>query len=827
MSIYRMDMQISFPLLLSVALFWIGLDNYLLFHTLSELFTVIIALLMGVVAWQTYPFSKNHFLMFLGCGYIWVGGLDLVHTLTYKGLSIISGKYEVTIQIWIISRFFEAFFLLASSFQIHKLWLSRWMLLFSSGGVAVVLLIAAFHGFLPSAYVDGEGLTHFKIWSEYLIIMLLFYAAFMLYRKRHQLDPRVVRFTILALFFTALAEASFTIYLDLYDINNLVGHIFKLFSFWFLFIAIIQTTLVEPYQNLKLSQAMLSKSQSIAKMGCWYWDWQEGKLFCSREFFSVLGISSQESVLSVEDFIDFIPEVDQMSVYQTILASQINTEKTLSIEHRIIRADGQERIVCQKGVSVWDAKQKKNMLLVTMQDITEKKQGEQRILRHLEFERVVALVSRSLLTVDKVDFVGLLAVLGKAFHAHRAHIFRFYDKKKCVKHLYEWCAPGVVAQTGFAQDVPQDTFPWLLDSLHDLSKKGGVIIPSLSALPPEAEKEKKQWAKEGVVALIRVPVHSANGGVTGFMGVDALEERPNWFEEAVHALQVVADMVGTHWQKEALQAERLLMQDQAMRTAHLSSLGVLSASIAHEINNPNNLILFNASMISSVWHDAYPILQERAQEMGDYLLGGVPVSEVEYVVPELIDGITESSRSIVRIIDDLKRTVRQNDSLQWRDVDIAKVIDAAIALIRPKISKHTRRFYKKFLVSKATVYGNAPQLEQVIVNLLSNALEALPDKDCAIEIQLACRHHEVVVIIKDEGRGIAESVRHRIFEPLFTTKQKDGGTGLGLAISKKILDRHKGRLEISSEVNWNTVITMILPERKKKIMPKEDDVIIS
>ncbi len=239
-----------FPTALAVFLVVVSRYDFLLFHTLAEFFAITVAIIMFVVALNTYAFSRNHYLMFLSCGYFWVAVLDLVHTLVYKGMGVfpMSGG-NVSAQFWIVTRYFEAVLLFVAPFFLTRS-VKRGMLFFFLGAIAVILYALIMTGKMPSAFVEGLGLTRFKIISEYVIIAILAGALGHLVFRRSLLDPRILGPVALSIILTMGAELTFTFYVNVYGLSNLVGHIFKLFSFWLIYQAIIRTTLAEPFKTL-------------------------------------------------------------------------------------------------------------------------------------------------------------------------------------------------------------------------------------------------------------------------------------------------------------------------------------------------------------------------------------------------------------------------------------------------------------------------------------------------------------------------------------------------------------------------------------------------
>lgn len=225
-------------------------QSFLLFHTLAEFFAIIVAVLIFVIGWHVFPFTRNHFLTYLGCGYFWVAVLDLIHTMSYEGMNVLDKTgANVGTQFWIGSRYIEAFILLTAPwFLRHEL--KRVAAFFFFGVLTLALCILIFNDYFPTAFIPGKGLTPFKINSEYIIISLLVLSIVFFLRQQRLPDRSVTANIVMSIFFTICAELSFTFYLNVFDFSNLIGHIFKFFSFWLIFVAIVRTTLQEPFEAM-------------------------------------------------------------------------------------------------------------------------------------------------------------------------------------------------------------------------------------------------------------------------------------------------------------------------------------------------------------------------------------------------------------------------------------------------------------------------------------------------------------------------------------------------------------------------------------------------
>ncbi|MCK5057519.1 MAG: PAS domain S-box protein [Candidatus Aminicenantes bacterium] len=279
--------------------------------------------------------------------------------------------------------------------------------------------------------------------------------------------------------------------------------------------------------------------------------------------------------------------------------------------------------------------------------------------------------------------------------------------------------------------------------------------------------------------------------------------------------------------KEKLEAEEKEKQIQVklIRTNKMTSLGTLASGIAHEINNPNNFILTNAQMFADIWQDAGKILQDYYDKYGDFSLAGLTFPELKEMVPGMLSGTIEGSRRISNIIKSLKEFSRPVDNRLQERIDVNGVIDFSISILDGQVKKYTDSFGKNLGENLPAVAGNPQQIEQVIINLIQNALHALPGREHGVFISSSYDKDSgyILIKIKDEGKGMKKEIVERITEPFFTTKKKTGGTGLGLYISYSIIKKHKGFLDIKSVLDRGTEVVVKLPAIGREELHKEDN----
>jgi len=266
---------------------------------------------------------------------------------------------------------------------------------------------------------------------------------------------------------------------------------------------------------------------------------------------------------------------------------------------------------------------------------------------------------------------------------------------------------------------------------------------------------------------------------------------------------------------ERLQAEKQakLRQEQLIQADKMAALGTLVAGVAHEVNNPNNFIMLNIPIIKRAWKSITPILNDYYEKNGEFNIAGFSYSQMTEEFPQICSDILDGSQRIKSIVTDLKEYSRTSEIDKFEQVDINEMTSSSINLLSNNIKKYTDRFEINYGKNIPLVKGNFQHFEQVLINLIQNSCQAIPDRDKGIYVTTFFNKpkNTVDIEIKDEGVGIPKEDLPRIFDPFFTTKRETGGMGLGLSVSHSIIQKYNGRMQYSSKPGRGTVAKIILP----------------
>lgn len=283
-------------------------------------------------------------------------------------------------------------------------------------------------------------------------------------------------------------------------------------------------------------------------------------------------------------------------------------------------------------------------------------------------------------------------------------------------------------------------------------------------------------------------------------------------DESGNIVEYVAIRVDITEKKMAEETSRL-QKEQLQHADKLASIGILTTGVAHEINNPNQLILSNAETLMMLCHETFNLLEEHVEDADNLKIGGLPFYEIKEEIPEMLTRIREGSIRIKKIVDNLKNYAKKEDLEEKKPVNLNIVAKSALVLVENWVKKSTNHFELDLHEDLPTFRGLFHQIEQVVINLITNACQALDDREQGLKIKtyVDALQNEVILEVKDQGKGIKEADLKKIFDPFFTTKRDDGGTGLGLYISHTIVQQHGGKLEFNSIENQGTTVKLYLP----------------
>lgn len=273
------------------------------------------------------------------------------------------------------------------------------------------------------------------------------------------------------------------------------------------------------------------------------------------------------------------------------------------------------------------------------------------------------------------------------------------------------------------------------------------------------------------------------------------------------------------------EAEQRLQQAQKMET-----LGTLVAGVAHEINNPINLILYNLPLLQKIWTDLLPALISLAESVPERKFGGFTADFLKDNLAQLVADMEMAANRVTKIVADLKNFSRQSNIAEKHLLNINTAVKNALRLAQTTLRKVAIGVKTELAPDLPEVEGNLQSIEQVVLNIVINAAQAIDHTHGEILIQtgFSLKDGRVYLRVTDNGRGVSPAMAERVFLPFVTDKQAQGGTGLGLSVTYSIVQAHGGEIFFESrEGGAGTAFTVQLPtplkRRAAKILLVDDD----
>jgi len=287
-------------------------------------------------------------------------------------------------------------------------------------------------------------------------------------------------------------------------------------------------------------------------------------------------------------------------------------------------------------------------------------------------------------------------------------------------------------------------------------------------------------------------------------------------------------------EKEAVERKRAeealrTTQEQLQQAQKMTALGTLVAGVAHEINNPINLIMFNVPILKKIWHDFQPILKEHADKEPDKKYGGLAYDFLKVNLNQLFSDMDMAARRVAKIVTDLTDFARQPSVTEKGRMQMNTAVENAIRLAQTSLRESGIKVRLELGDNLPLMEGNLQSIEQIVLNLTINAVQAIDHDHGELKVMTGYQKKDgwVFVSISDNGRGIDPSIRDKLFDPFVTDKQAEGGTGLGLSITHNLVKAHDGKITFQSKQGKGTTFTVsfptILKEKRPRILVVDDD----
>lgn len=824
-----------YAFLLLIGLYWTSNYSYLLFHSLAELFSVVVACGIFMLAWNSRRILDNSYFLYIGIAYLFIGALDLSHTLAYKGMGVFPGSNtNLPTQLWIATRYMESITLLMAPLFIGR----KLNIKFVFGGYLTAgffLLGSIFYwNIFPQCFVEGAGLTSFKKASEFIISTILSFSIVIMFRKRHEFDASIYRLLIASVTLTILSELAFTFYIHAYGLSNLLGHFLKIVSFYLIYRAVIVTGLTKPYamlfRNLKEHEDALHKAHGELEIRVQERtaELAQTNVFLENEIverkrteealrldearLEALVKLGQYTEASLKEIADFVLEAGVALTKSEIgfIGFMNDAETDMTIHAWSKSAMSQCSIIDKplhfaiEKAGLWgDAVTKREPVIINDYALpNSKKKGYPN--GHVKLSR--------LLNVPVLDRGKIVAIVGMANKEKK------YDKSDIRQLMLLLDGMWRMIQHKIMQEqlrqsktMLQTVFDGIIDPIILLGKNMEVKIINQAAVeyygvPLSQETIGKQCYE--VFKKRTAPCHGCEVPQAILEGQNTAFEReglihPDRSERVfIYLLKGETGAAEDAILRVSDITERKQFEKQIIQNEKMASLGVLVSSMAHEINNPNNFISFNLPILKDYLEEILPIVDRYAEKTRDFELCEMTYPEFRRDVFSLLKNIEHGSQRITKIVSNLKVVSRNDKSKDMKWVDLKTVVENALTICRAKITKMVKSLTVTMSEDLPQIYTNPNAIEHIMINLLINAAQAADKEESWIEVrvkQCDTRRDHIIIEVCDNGCGIEEKDQKHIYDPFFTTKPVGEGTGLGLYVCHTLVEEIFGQIEFESE----------------------------
>ncbi len=818
-----------------------SLYSYLLFHSMAEMFSVIISGGIFFVGWNSRKYMNKSFFLVLGVSSLFIGIFDLIHSLSYSEMQIFTNfDANLPTSLWIAARYLQSFSLLIASLLITKSVKPSYLLI-TYTMIFAILTILIFNNAFPICYIEGLGITPFKIISEYIIILIMLSSLLVIIKNRTEFDKKVFLLIICSTLIVIIAELAFTFYIGVTEFANLVGHLFRIIAFYLLYKSIIQIGIEKPFDLLlrktKRSELELKNIIKHSGAGITMLDENGRYLLINEKAANDLGGNPEDFI--GKTLFDIFPK-ETAEDYLSSNRDLIEYGKSRAYQRTFDLPIGKKTYwIVEQPLN--DSEETNSSLLSVTTDITELKLAEDEIKK-----REYDLKER----IKELTCLYNISKLTEQFDVPNKYIFEralFYilpawqfPHITCVRILYKdeefktanfketkWFLKSLIKEFGkiigsievfYLEKLPEkDEGPFfkdersLINAISEMigsfieRKSSGERIRNLSRFPSENPNPVLRVNNKRVIYINRIGLEMFNID-EGSLIPDFLElsiqsalEKKVIQELELKVNSQIYSLVITPVENEDY--VNIYGMDITERKQAEQRLSHLISTVSHELRTPITVLLMSIEFLTKNKESLTDELEER-----------------------LINAISRNIQLLNQLAEDILLMSRIDEhrfELDLKKFNLLEVINEILYLMEPIANERLINFVVD-VDNTLELLGDPKRIDQVFRIIIDNAIKYSPENS-KVEIRATDNYQGkynnnkvpgVLFEFKDYGRGIPKEEFSHIFERFFRASNVHGvsGSGLGLAIAKDIIEAHNGNIIVESELDKGTICYVFFPQ---------------
>jgi PAS domain S-box-containing protein len=843
---------VGIGLLLTILL---SIYSYLLFHSIAEVISIVISGGIFFIGWNSRKYMNNSFFLIIGISFLFIGVIDLLHTLSYSEMGIfLEFDANLPTQLWIAARYWQSGSYLLAILAINKKINAGYMM---AGGAAIItiLLIMIFYRIFPTSYIVGTGLTPFKIISEYIIIFTFLASAIILYKFRSEFNRKIFLLVVASITTTIISELAFTFYVSVFDFSNFIGHFLKIVAFFFIYTAIIEKGLEDPFGLLlrKIKMNNESLRQKANDLGQAYSEFnqmfnaslpmriinKDCEVIRVNMTYTNLFNISEEVILGKKCYDPDLRHLGHQCDSEMCSMKQIEGGKDYFEYELTTKLNDNAKIVnLVRSVPYRNIKGVFVGIIQNFTNITERNKLE--VAMKESEEKYRTLVEDSLEGIWIIDDNANTTFVNQSM----ADMFGYQKDEMIGKNLYKFMDEEgkKIAEVNFErrkQGIKEDHE---FEFIHKSGKKVFTTLRTSPILNEDGNFEgatafvtditDRKLAQEKIADMARFPLENPNpilrlsnkyillannasqtlfkigegsripdvlvNSVNEAFSMDKNIEMELKVNDRIYNLFIVPI-------KEEGYANMYGMDITARKEAE-ENLGRFVSTVSHELRTPVSVLTMSIDFLENHNDKVTPEIDKKLRE---------GISRNIYLLKDLIEDILMLSR-----IDEGKV------KMEWNEYKPSLVVMDILTLMEP-IGNEKNVTFKVDVNKDIKLYGERKKIDQIFRIFIDNAIKYSKERNI-IEIK-AIDHYRgkynsnakdgVLFKFEDNGVGISKKDISSIFQRFFRSEQVSDipGTGLGLSIAKKLIKLHFGDVYVESEYGNGTTFYIFLPRIEKKL----------